>query len=334
MAPLTRVGRWYASHHVPWCTRALETTVRLLNILLVVVGTAMLAWSVYSLTHLPPGMRPGGGGDDPSPAPAPPPAPLPPSPEPASQPSPAPEPPQPDPWAPPAGVAAAAAPLLLLGSSSGAAPSGSPWFLYAFGAAGAATLVTGGTALVGTALRSPGCLGANVFFMCLLLTGQACLAVAFFVDGSWERLLPPETSGDYEAVKEFILGRLAVCKWVGVSVFIAQLLTTLASCGLQSMYTIAEEAAEDEEAEAGGERAGLQRPLMGGRAPGWRAPIAERRWAGRVGGSGWERSAHLPALTAFAANRRLCDPCFSPARCMQLASGAAHLPSATSLTVL
>jgi hypothetical protein len=55
-----------------------------------------------------------------------------------------------------------------------------------------------------------------VFLMCLLLTAQACLAVAFFVDTSWQRLLPPETSGDYEVVKAFILSRLAVCKWAGV----------------------------------------------------------------------------------------------------------------------
>lgn len=162
-----------------------------------------------------------------------------------------------------------------------ATQGGSPWFLYAFGAAGTGTTVTGATALVGTALRSPGCLGVNVFLMCLLLTGQACLAVAFFVDTSWTQLLPPESSGDYEAVKAFITSRLAVCKWVGVGLFLGQLLTTLASCMLQSVYTLADEAAEDEE-EVGDGRApqapGLRQPLLFGQQPvGQRASISERR---------------------------------------------------------
>lgn len=135
---------------------------------------------------------------------------------------------------------------------------GCPWFIYAFGAAGAATFITASTALLGTALRSVYCVNLNVFLMCLVLTAQACLAVAFFVDHSWEHHLPPETSGEFEKVKKFIMERLEVCKWVGVGVFLAQLLTLLLSCALQSAYVRAEEAAEDEADEAATRR----RPLL------------------------------------------------------------------------
>jgi hypothetical protein len=43
---------------------------------------------------------------------------------------------------------------------------------------------------------------------------------------------------------------LQVCKWVGVGLFLLQLLTTLLSCGLQGVYVAVEEAAEDEDEEA------------------------------------------------------------------------------------
>ncbi len=51
---------------------------------------------------------------------------------------------------------------------------------------------------------------------------------------------------------------LQVCKWVGVGLFLLQLLTTLLSCGLQGVYVAVEEAAEDEDEEAAQRR----RPLL------------------------------------------------------------------------
>lgn len=49
-----------------------------------------------------------------------------------------------------------------------------------------------------------------------------------------------------------------MCKWVGVGLFLLQLLTLLISCALQSAYVAAEEAAEDADEEAAWRR----RPLL------------------------------------------------------------------------
>jgi hypothetical protein len=81
-----------------------------------------------------------------------------------------------------------------------------PWFIYAFGALGAATTLTSATALLGIRLRSPGCMSSHIFFMCLLLTGQACAAVAFFMDKGWQKRLPEID----EKLKEFLAARLQV----------------------------------------------------------------------------------------------------------------------------
>lgn len=81
-----------------------------------------------------------------------------------------------------------------------------PWFIYAFGALGAWTALTAATALLGTRLRSTGCLSSHIFFMCVLLTGQACAAVAFFVDAGWQQRLPAMD----EKLKQFLIARYEV----------------------------------------------------------------------------------------------------------------------------
>lgn len=83
-----------------------------------------------------------------------------------------------------------------------------PWFIFAFGALGLATALTASTALLGIRLRSPGCMSSHIFFMCLLLTGQACAAVAFFMDAGWQKRLPDID----EKLKEFLAARLQVMR--------------------------------------------------------------------------------------------------------------------------
>jgi hypothetical protein len=49
-------------------------------------------------------------------------------------------------------------------------------------------------------------MSSHIFFMCLLLTGQACAAVAFFMDRAWQQRLPDID----EKLKEFLAARLQV----------------------------------------------------------------------------------------------------------------------------
>jgi hypothetical protein len=94
-----------------------------------------------------------------------------------------------------------------------------PWFIFVFGALGMATALTAAMAIIGTKLRSAGCLSSHIFFMCLLLTGQACAAVAFFVDAGWEQRLPDID----EQLKQFLLNRLQV-SLAGISQLAGELL--------------------------------------------------------------------------------------------------------------
>jgi hypothetical protein len=173
---------WFAEHPPSFWIRFLETSVKALNWVLLLLGMAVAAWSVATVVQIrneavtPPGVT-----------------------DPHSQllfhstaqESAA----QLHHWQ------AAGAQLQLRGSLHNV-----PWFIYAFGALGAATALTAATALLGIRLRSPSCMSSHVFFMCLLLTGQACAAVAFFMDHAWQKRLPDID----EKLKEFLAARLQV----------------------------------------------------------------------------------------------------------------------------
>jgi hypothetical protein len=81
-----------------------------------------------------------------------------------------------------------------------------PWFVIAVGAVGAGTSATAMLAVIGTYIHSLACMGSNVFLMCMVLTAQACVAVACFMDKAWEQRLPDID----ENVKEFLAERMEV----------------------------------------------------------------------------------------------------------------------------
>lgn len=170
------VRTWFAEHPPSAWIWFLEVSLRALNWVLFMLGLAVAAWSVVTVVQIQ--QEPSSGPPAPSP-------PLPPSPPPLSF---------------HASAAAAA------GAPWGGSLSNVPWFIYVFGALGLATTFTASTALLGIRLRSPGCMSSHVFFMCLLLTGQACAAVAFFMDRAWQKRLPDID----EKLKEFLAARLQV----------------------------------------------------------------------------------------------------------------------------
>lgn len=176
---MASVRTWFAEHPPTLYVRCLEVSVKLLNWVLLVLGLVISAWAITTVVQIQ-NEQPVG----PPPSPPGPPPLLPAGLQP-----------------PAASAASAAAQHRLTGGLHNV-----PWFIYVFGALGLATTLTAGTALLGIRLRSPGCMSGHVFFMCLLLTGQACAAVAFFMDHAWQKRLPDID----EKLKEFLAARLQV----------------------------------------------------------------------------------------------------------------------------
>lgn len=183
-----RVQDWFLEHPPSAWVAFLEGAVKILNTLLLILGIAVLTLSIVTVVQI---QNESGSS-------------------------------APDPAVVPVALTAASAPTALpvmvlphiRQATGGALHSiyssfkilNVPWFIYVFGALGAWTALTAAIALLGTRLRSTGCLSSHIFFMCVLLTGQACAAVAFFVDAGWEQRLPAMD----EKLKQFLIERYQV----------------------------------------------------------------------------------------------------------------------------
>lgn len=180
-----RVWQWFLEHPPNGWVVFLEGVVRVLNGLLLLLGLAVLAWSTFTVVQIQ--YEP----NSPQPPPAPSPAPTP----------------------SPAHAAVQRVAISEQAAAAAQTPAinhlnilNVPWFIYIFGLLGATTAFCAAVALVGVRLRNLGCVNSHIFFMCLLLTGQACAAVAFFVDKGWEHRLPDID----EKLKAFLMARLEV----------------------------------------------------------------------------------------------------------------------------
>eukprot|EP00882_Tetradesmus_deserticola_P025297 GHRQ01027773.1.p2 GENE.GHRQ01027773.1~~GHRQ01027773.1.p2 ORF type:complete len:202 (+),score=69.04 GHRQ01027773.1:447-1052(+) len=190
---MARVAVWFSEHPPSSWVVCLERTVKALNALLLLLGAAVFAWSIATVVQIQ------NEPDEPQPAPSPSLAPslvLLPMQQLLSQPS--------NVVAAATGSSTAAA--TPLAAISHATLLNVPWFIFVFGALGAAAAFCAALALLGIQMRSLGCMNGHIFCMCLLLTGQACAAVAFFVDAGWEQRLPDID----EKLKEFLAERLQV----------------------------------------------------------------------------------------------------------------------------
>jgi hypothetical protein len=194
---MSRVREWFSEHPPSAWVVCLETTVKVLNGLLLLLGLAVFAWSIATVVQIQ------NEPDSPQPGPE-----L--SPVPGLAVLPLQHPSSPNSAVVTAAAAAAtaskAAALQPVAAISHATLMNVPWFIFVFGALGAATALCASLALLGVRIRSLGCMNGHIFCMCLLLTGQACAAVAFFVDAGWEQRLPDID----EKLKEFLAERLEV----------------------------------------------------------------------------------------------------------------------------
>lgn len=78
-------------------------------------------------------------------------------------------------------------------------------------------ILTASTALFGVAHNSGFCLGLYSFLMVVLLIAQTALAIAFFADKSWKKLLPHDDTGEAEKVIPYLVPTLQATVFYGYS---------------------------------------------------------------------------------------------------------------------
>lgn len=170
-----------------------------------------------------------------------------------------------------------------------AALADKPWFIYAFGAAGAYVTLTASTGLLGAGYHNKCCLSLYNVELVLMFVMQLALAIAVFTKTGFNRL-PPDPTGSEVKVFNLVKDNVPVFKWGGVAVLVLQAISLMLSIALkrqsrESSYD-SDDDVDDYYERHYGSRAG-RRPLISrgdaedGRSP-MRSPVRNDTWSQRM----------------------------------------------------
>ncbi|KHG04274.1 hypothetical protein F383_07750 [Gossypium arboreum] len=96
-----------------------------------------------------------------------------------------------------------------------------PWFIYSF-------------------------MGVGIVLCCISLI-EASLVAFIAIDRRWEKDIPFDPTGELDSLRSFIEDNIDICKWVGLSVVIIQVLALLVAVILRAMVSVRRRDIDDED---------------------------------------------------------------------------------------
>lgn len=101
------------------------------------------------------------------------------------------------------------------------------WFIYLFIAVGVILFVISCFGCIGTATRNGCCLTCySVLMILLILVELGCAAFIFF-DHSWKEVIPVDKTGDFDTIYGFLKSNWKIAKWVALGAVILEALAFL-----------------------------------------------------------------------------------------------------------
>jgi len=137
------------------------------------------------------------------------------------------------------GSSLAGRPFLGLGSSFGhmyiSADLPPPWFIYTFLGMGIFLCFITCSGHVAAETANGHCLSCYMLFVGLLLITEAGVTADVFFNKNWEEDFPDDPTGQFDQVKNFLRENFDICKWVGLTVLILQVLSVLLAMILRAV---------------------------------------------------------------------------------------------------
>ncbi|KAJ6933079.1 tobamovirus multiplication protein 2A [Populus alba x Populus x berolinensis] len=101
------------------------------------------------------------------------------------------------------------------------------WFIYLFVAVGLILFIISCFGCIGAATRNGCCLTCySVLIVLLILVELGCAAFIFF-DKSWKEEIPPDKTGDFDMLYDFLKEKWNIVKWVALGIVILEALIFL-----------------------------------------------------------------------------------------------------------
>lgn len=132
-----------------------------------------------------------------------------------------------------------------------------PWFIYAFLALGVIYCVITCSGHIAAETLSGCCLYIYMMFVFLMLVLEGVVVADVFLNRNWKQDFPKDATGNFYELEHFISENFDFCKWIGLSVLVAQGLSFLLAMVLKALGPQRERYYDSDE-----EYAASRRPLL------------------------------------------------------------------------
>ncbi|GAB4834683.1 Tobamovirus multiplication protein 2A [Ancistrocladus abbreviatus] len=138
------------------------------------------------------------------------------------------------------------------------------WFIYLFIGIGAVLFVISCFGCIGATRRSGCCLCCYAVFVVLLILVQLGCAAFIYFDKSWQEEIPADKTGDFDMIYAFLKEHWDIVKWVGLGIVVLEALLFLLALVVRAANRPAEYDSDDEFIN---QRQSVRQPLINRQQP-------------------------------------------------------------------
>lgn len=136
-----------------------------------------------------------------------------------------------------------------------------PWFIFTFLGVGVIFCLITCSGHIAAETLSGCCLYIYMMFVFILLVLEGVLLADVFLNHNWKQDFPKDATGNFYALENFIRENFDFCKWIGLSVLIAQGLSFLLAMVLKALGPRRERCYDSDEEYADSRRPLLRNPV-------------------------------------------------------------------------
>ncbi|KAL2518195.1 Tobamovirus multiplication protein 2A [Abeliophyllum distichum] len=140
------------------------------------------------------------------------------------------------------------------------------WFIYSFIGIGVILFVISCCGCIGTAARNGCCLTCYAVLLILLILIELGLAAFIFFDKNWREEIPTDKTGNFNMIYEFLEKHWKIIKWVALGVVVLEALVFLLALVVRAANRPADYDSDEEY--MGGPRQQIRQPLINNRPTG------------------------------------------------------------------
>ncbi|KAB2071149.1 hypothetical protein ERO13_A08G192700v2 [Gossypium hirsutum] len=122
-----------------------------------------------------------------------------------------------------------------------------PWFIYSFMGVGIVLCCISLIGCIAAESINGCCLCFYTVIKIVLILIEASLVAFIAIDRRWEKDIPFDPTGELDSLRSFIEDNIDICKWVGLSVVIIQVLALLVAVILRAMVSVRRRDIDDED---------------------------------------------------------------------------------------